>query len=46
MPRKWEDNVEKYTEDTLQEYGIVPWYIHTVYNRLVYAFIDKDADKN
>ncbi len=45
MPRKWEDAVEKYTEDTLQEYGIVPWYIHTVYNRLVYAFIDKDADK-
>ena len=45
MPRRWEDAVAKYTEDTLQEYGIVPWYIHTVYNRLVYAFIDKDASK-
>ena len=45
MPRKWEDAVEKYTVDTLQEYGIVPWYIHTVYNRLTYAFKDKDADK-
>jgi len=45
MPRKWNDAVAKYSEDTLQSYGIVPWYIQTIYNRLVYAFIDKDVSK-
>jgi len=45
MPRKWNDAVEKFSEDTLQAYGILPWYIQTTYNRLVYAFIDKDSDK-
>ena len=45
MPRKWNDAVAKYSEDTLQSYGIVPWHIQTIYNRLVYAFIDKDVSK-
>ena len=45
MPRKWNDAVSKYSEDTLQAYGIVPWQIEIIYKRLVYAFIEKDADK-
>ena len=45
MPRKWNDAVDKYSEDTLQAYGIVPWHIETIYKRLVYAFIEKDSDK-
>ncbi len=45
MPRKWNDAVAKYSEDTLQSYGILPWYIQKTYNRLVYAFIDKDVSK-
>ena len=44
MPRKWNDAVEKFTEDTLIAYGIVPWHIQTIYNRLVKAFSDKDID--
>ncbi len=45
MPRKWNDAVDKYSEDTLQAYGILPWHIEIIYKRLVYAFIEKDADK-
>jgi hypothetical protein len=45
MPRKWNDAVAKYSEDTLKAYGILPWHIQTIYNRLVYAFIDKDVSK-
>ncbi len=44
MPRKWNDAVEKFTEDTLVAYGIVPWHIQTIYNRLVKAFSDKDVE--
>jgi hypothetical protein len=44
MPRKWTDAVEKFSEDTLLAYGIVPWHIQTVYNRLVIAFEQKDID--
>ena len=44
MPRKWTDAVEKFSEDTLLVYGIVPWHIQTVYNRLVKAFEQKDID--
>ena len=44
MPRKWTDAVEKFSEDTLLTYGIVPWHIQTVYNRLVKVFEEKDID--
>ena len=36
MPRYWKDAVAKYTEDTLQAYGIVPWHI----NRVKYQLTD------
>lgn len=36
MPRYWKDAVVKYTEDTLQAYGIVPWHI----NRVRYQLTD------
>ena len=29
LPKYWKEAVEKLTEDTLQAYGIVPWYIQT-----------------
>ena len=44
MPKKWSDAVEKFSEDTLLAYGIVPWHIQTIYNRLVKAFEQKDID--
>ncbi|MEX2595929.1 MAG: zinc dependent phospholipase C family protein, partial [Salibacteraceae bacterium] len=42
VPRNWYDAVEKFTEDTLQAYGIVPWHIDRVYRNLVYAFRKRD----
>ena len=44
MPRKWTDAVEKFSEDTLLAYGIVPWHIQTVYNSLVKAFKEKNIN--
>lgn len=45
MPRKWEDAVAKYTEDTLQAHGIVPWHIVVMTNRLTSAFRSGDYDR-
>lgn len=45
MPRKWKDAVEKYSEDTLMAYGIVPWAIERNILRLTKAFEEKDANK-
>lgn len=44
MPRKWNDVVNKFTEDTLLAYGIITLHIHTAYNRLVKAFENHDVD--
>ncbi len=45
VPRKWEDAVAKFTEDTLMAYGIVPWHIEVMVKRLTYAFKNKDLDR-
>lgn len=45
MPRQWRDAVEKYGEDTLHEYGILPWNIQKMYYRLVDAFKEGDVDQ-
>lgn len=45
VPRKWKDAVAKFSEDTLQEYGIVPWHIEVMYGRLVSAFQRGDVDR-
>ena len=29
VPRKWNDAVEKFSEDTLIKYGILPWHIQS-----------------
>jgi len=38
VPKKWEDAVEKFSKDTLLEYGILPWNIKNQYYYLVEAF--------
>ena len=43
MPRKYEDAVKKYTEDTLLAYGTVPWTIEEFYKKLVRAFQNKNV---
>jgi len=44
IPRHWKDAVAKFTEDTLQTYGIVPWHIQTMKYRLQKAFEEKNID--
>lgn len=45
VPRDWDDAVKKFTEDTLQSYGIVPWWIPRMYSKLVWAFNRGDVDR-
>lgn len=45
LPRKWKDAVEQYSEDTLNKYGIVPWWLQTMLARLTTAFKNKDQVK-
>lgn len=45
MPRQWQQAVEKYTEDTLQLYGVLPWHVDVVMKRLTRAFADEDVDR-
>ena len=41
LPRKWDDAVEKFSEDTLMKYGIVPWWVQTMLYKLTAAFKEK-----
>ena len=45
VPKKWQDAITKYTEDTLQAYGIVPWHVNVMVLRLTNAFKEKNVDK-
>jgi len=45
VPRRWKDAVEKYGEEQLNEYGIVPWHIYRMYYRLVDAFKDGNLER-
>lgn len=45
VPRKWNDAIKKYSEDTIQEYGIVPWHIEVMMFRLTKAFKDENFDQ-
>lgn len=42
LPHKWEDAVDKFGEDTLQAYGIVPWHVQVMLGRLTKAFKEKN----
>lgn len=45
MPRFWKEAVERYSEDTLKAYGILPWHVNVMYYRLRDAFMIKDPTK-
>ncbi|MFD1188684.1 zinc dependent phospholipase C family protein [Pontibacter rugosus] len=45
MPRFWLQAVEKYSEDTLQAYGIVPWHINLMKHQLTQAFKERNQDR-
>lgn len=44
VPRTWSKAVEKFTEDTLHAYGIVPWNIQFMKAKLQKAFENKNID--
>lgn len=44
VPKRWNDAVEKFSEDTLQEYGILPWHISSMTHWLTNAFEEKNTD--
>jgi len=43
IPQHWEDAVHKFTADTLDKYGTVPWAIQYNYYKLVKAFKKHDT---
>lgn len=45
MPKKWEDAVNKYSEDTLKAYGIVPWHLEVMIKRLTKAFKTQNLNR-
>jgi hypothetical protein len=42
LPRKWNEAVAKYSEDSLNARGIVPWWINAMLQRLTAAFKEKN----
>ena len=45
LPLQWNEATAKFTADTLNKYGTVPWTIQRNYYRLVQAFKDRDSIK-
>jgi hypothetical protein len=45
LPRSWKDATAKHTEDTLVKYGIGPWWIQIMLQRLTKAFSEKDQSR-
>jgi len=42
VPRFWKDAVAKYSEDTLNAHGMVPWYLNLMMYKLTDAFKEKN----
>jgi hypothetical protein len=42
LPRRWNEAVAKFSEDTLMQYGTVPWWVQTMLFRLTDAFKEKN----
>lgn len=45
LPNYWKDALEKFTVDTLQAHGILPWHIYRVYYELKDAFLVRDPER-
>ncbi|NQY10229.1 MAG: zinc dependent phospholipase C family protein [Flavobacteriales bacterium] len=44
IPKRWKEAVEKFTEDTLKAYGVLPWNIQLCLYFLTRAFQEKDVN--
>ncbi|MEO6315806.1 MAG: zinc dependent phospholipase C family protein [Chitinophagaceae bacterium] len=45
LPQRWDSAISKFTADTLNAHGIVPWWIQTMLQRLTAAFREKNQAK-
>ena len=45
LPHKWKDAMQKFSEDTLNAYGILPWYVEKMLYRLTEAFKEGNVDR-
>jgi Zinc dependent phospholipase C len=45
LPRNWDSAISRFSADTLQAYGIVPWWIQIMQQRLTNAFKEKNQSK-
>jgi hypothetical protein len=45
LPRKWDEAVAKFGEDSVRAYGIVPWHLQVMLARLTSAFKEKNFSK-
>jgi len=45
VPRRWDEAVEKFTQDSLQLIGVLPWHINVMMGRLTRAFADRDIER-
>lgn len=45
LPRKWEDAIAKFGEDSVRAHGIVPWHVQVMLQRLTFAFRDKNYSR-
>jgi hypothetical protein len=45
VPRRWDEAVAMYTEDTLRAHGIVPWHINLMLYKLTQAFKNEDLSR-
>jgi hypothetical protein len=45
LPRKWNDARDKFSQDSLQQHGIVPWWVQTMLYRLTDAFKERNQVK-
>lgn len=45
VPRRWNKAVDKFSEDTLNAYGTVPWHIQVEMAKLTKAFKTKDLNR-
>jgi hypothetical protein len=45
LPHHWDSAAAKFTEDSLIQYGIVPWWVQIMQQRLTTAFKEKNSAK-
>ncbi|RYY14365.1 MAG: S1/P1 Nuclease [Chitinophagaceae bacterium] len=45
LPRKWNEAVERYSEDSLNVHGIGPWWIQVIMARLTNSFRARETSK-